>query len=556
MKKIKYIVSLVLAASLFSACLTSCEKEKKTETGFDIFDISAYDIVFSSSADASVKASANALKNRIEKGTSASLDVRDDRESTDKEILVGYTDRVESKALRDKLDVVKNEKAFAIEVNGNKICIMGKNADVTVRAVKYFAVNYIVNGKVDIPENLSIAQAANTSTVIIPENLVELKISEKKRVYAPSDKLSTDSLYYPTAAVLQYQENPADNGKIIATLNSSEYFYRILESTDGGDSWSEKALVSDKTNANCRGGRMPMLYELPADMGSYKKGTIVLAGTSSALNSSSEEKSAIVIYYSTDCGETWTGGQSIDFGAGRTDGDGIWEPCLIFDESTGRLYCFYSDDRDAAHDQKIVYKYTVDGVTWVGSNGNTVESAPFDAVASSEASLRPGMVSITKMSNGEYIMVYEVGHSKYGDSTATVHYKKSTDLADWSDISDVGPMVMSTDNRAFGSAPWCAYSEMGGENGLFITTGRYRDDRNSDPSEPDLFISFDYGKTFVTIDNPFDYKNTDLNLGKFGYSPYFVVANDGKTIYYFNTSFFKPANKTQCIEMVEIEIMP
>ncbi len=213
-------------------------------------------------------------------------------------------------------------------------------------------------------------------------------------------------------------------------------------------------------------------------------------------------------------------------------------------------------DRDSAHDQKIVYKYTSDGKTWVGANGSALESAPFEAVASSNSSLRPGMVSVTKMSNGEYIMVYDVGHSRYGDSTATVHYKKSTNLADWTDIADVGPMVKSTDNRAFGSAPWCAYSEIGGENGLFITTGRYRDDRNSDPSEPDLFISFDFGETFVTVENPFDYENTDLSLGKFGYSPFFAVANGGKTIYYFNTSFFKPANKTQCIEMVEIEIIP
>lgn len=546
-------------------CFSSCEKESGDTDTSEGFDIGAYDIIFPANSDKSLEACANALKARIEKMSGAVLNVKDDRTepgedvSAKKEIIIGSADREESKALRERLNGVNNEKAFAIESNENKIIIIGKNADITVRAVKYFVTNYLnvsENGKIDIPSDIQVARAADTETEIFPETLVELRLWKKQSVFSPFDKLSTQSLYYPTAVVTQHQSDPSKNGRIIATLNSSEHFYRILESTNDGESFKEIAQVYDRVNDNCRGGRMPMLYELPAKVGTLEAGTLVLAGTSSALSSSSSEMSAIVIYYSTDLGKTWTSGQSIDFGQGRTDGDGIWEPCLIYEEETGRLYCFYSDDRDASHDQKIVYKYTTDGKSWIGAQGSSPTGTPFEAVASSNSTLRPGMVSVTKMSNGEYIMIYEVGHSKYKDSTATVHFKKSKRLDDWSDVSDVGPMLISRDGVAFGSAPWGAYTPIAGENGMFIATGRYRDDRKTDPSEPDLFISFDCGETFVTVENPFDYKNTDLSLGKFGYSPFFVTANDGKTIYYFNTSFFKPANQTQCIEMVKIDIIP
>lgn len=210
----------------------------------------------------------------------------------------------------------------------NKIVILGKDDDITVRAVKYFAVNFVSTsekeGILPIEKGYSKANKADTGTVIFPENLVELKIGKKTGVISPDDKMSTKSYYYPTAVQLSYQKNESDNGKLIATLNSSEQLYRIMESSDDGASWKQIAQVTDKVNANCNGGRMPMIYELPASIGAYEKGTLVLAGTSSASKNSSEEKSAIVVYYSTDAGKSWTAGQNVDVGTGRTDGEGVW----------------------------------------------------------------------------------------------------------------------------------------------------------------------------------------------------------------------------------------
>ena len=549
---------MFLVISALFSCFASCNDENNGDGDTNISDNSNYAIVYSENASANIVKAVCALRDRVKARTNIELAVKDDIDEAPMEILIGDTDRDATASVKAKLDGVNNKSAFVIEAVGNKIVILGKSDDVTVHAIKYFATSFISDAGKDsaitIDPNHSSVHKADTDMIVFPENLVGLKFSDKISVYSHDDKFSAQSLYYPTAIQLRYQENAENNGKMLATLNSSEQFYRILESKDGTD-WKQIATVYDRVNSLCRGGRMPMLYELPADMGQYKKGTVLLAGTSSALNTSSQEKSAIVVYYSTDLGKTWTSGQNVDFGEGRTDGEGVWEPCLIYEESTGRIYCFYSDDSDPAHDQKIVYKYTSDLVTWTGSDGNGADSAPFDAVASADSKLRPGMVSLTKMDNGEYIMVYEVGHARYKDSTATVYYKKSKSLGDWGDVSYVGDVVLTTDKHAFGSAPWCTYTSVAGENGMFITTGRYRDDRNSDPSEPDLFISFDFAESFTHIENPFDYTNTDLHLGKFGYSPFFLTSSDGKTIYYFNTSLFKPVNKTQCIEMVRIEII-
>ena len=412
MKKIRSFFSIFLALTAIATGLFACNDTSDTDNSGDSengLNVSEYTIVSSQTASKNITSAAAALKKRVENSAKVTLNMSDDwyddseDVSSEKEILIGETDRAETASAKAKLDAINSNKAFIIEVSENKIVILGKNDDVTVRAVKYFAVNFVSSSKKEgilpIEKGYSKSDKADTSTIIFPENLVELKIGKRTGVISHDDKMSTKNYYYPTAVQLSYQKNEADNGKLIATLNSSEQLYRIMESSDDGASWKQISQVTDKVNVNCNGGRMPMLYELPASIGTYEKGTLVLAGTSSASKTASEEKSAIVVYYSTDAGKTWTAGQNVDIGTGRTDGEGVWEPCLIYEEKTGRLYCFYSDDRgfDATgdHDQKIVYKYTTDLVSWTGTNGNNVQSAPFEAVASSDSNLRPGMVSIS-----------------------------------------------------------------------------------------------------------------------------------------------------------------
>ena len=548
-------------ALLFSSCRHKPQEvDNENSVGFDI---SEYTIVHSTTANPDTQSAANALKNRIAKSTGVTLHVSDDSikkgedASAKKEILIGYTDRDESRALRTKLDGVNNDKAFAIEVSGNKICIMGKSADITIRAIKYFASNYVSTsqkqGTLNLPADLSTAKLADTATTIYPDTLIELKISKKYNLYLHSkDTTAASTVTYPKLVKLQHQANEADNGIMLATFNSSEYFYRIMKSVDNGDTWTEIAQVNDKYNLDLVGGRMPHLFELPVDMGQFKKGTILLAGTSSPKggNNASFEKSAITLYSSTDLGESWTSQPSLDYAKGKTNGEGIWEPFLIYEEETGRLYCFYSDDSDPEHDQKLVYKYTTDLKTWVGKDGKTGQTDdPFEAVACDNPKLRPGMISIAKMGNGEYIMTYEMVELSMNPTYA----KKTRRLDDWGDISDYGTEVLSVDGHSFGSSPWIAWSPVGGECGTLVVAGKHRVQDKTNKSAPPIFLSFDYGKTYIELENPIGYTITGGNRS--GYSPCVMFSADGKTLYYATNPNKVSEPDKAYVAMVRIDII-
>ena len=60
--------------------------------------------------------------------------------------------------------------------------------------------------------------------------------------------------------------------------------------------------------------------------------------------------------------------------------------------------CYYSDERDPAHNQKLVYTTTSDLKTW---------SAIQPAAANADSNARPGMAVVSKVPNG-YMMTYEL----------------------------------------------------------------------------------------------------------------------------------------------------
>lgn len=66
----------------------------------------------------------------------------------------------------------------------------------------------------------------------------------------------------------------------------------------------------------------------------------------------------------------------------------IWEPFLFSYNDT--LVCYYSDERDLAHSQKLSYQVSKDGVEW---------SDPKDAVAEPKEGGRPGMINIAQMND-------------------------------------------------------------------------------------------------------------------------------------------------------------
>ena len=72
-----------------------------------------------------------------------------------------------------------------------------------------------------------------------------------------------------------------------------------------------------------------------------------------------------------------------------------------------QLICYYSDQRDPAHGQKLVHQVSSDLKTW----GPIVNDE-----ANPNYSARPGMPTVSKMSNGQYFFTYENGGAPEGQS--------------------------------------------------------------------------------------------------------------------------------------------
>lgn len=317
---------------------------------------------------------------------------------------------------------------------------------------------------------------------------------------------------YPSIIELQHSEK--NNGKLIAAfsvadsgLRGKATSLRVMESTDGGKSWKalgEAFETIDKTIEACWN---PHLYELPEQVGDMPKGTLLLAGCS--IDAAQKRKSHITIWKSLNGGKTWKQFTVVAKGGGL--GEGVWEPYLYYED--GYLYCFYSDDTGTTYDQTVVYKRSKDGKSWE----NRVQ-----VVAADKFSYRPGMGIFTKMGNGKYFIVFEI----FGDwDGCPIHYKITDDITNWNP-SDLGkPLVADGGKYTMGSAPWCAWTPAGGECGTLIVTSKYGSET---PNK--ILVSFDYGNTFESIDNPLPYSDAE----SLGYSASLFFSADGKTLFYGN----------------------
>ncbi|MBE6608639.1 MAG: exo-alpha-sialidase [Ruminococcaceae bacterium] len=316
---------------------------------------------------------------------------------------------------------------------------------------------------------------------------------------------------YPT--VIELQHSSENNGKLIASFEIADSglrtgkptSFRIMESVDGGENWTQISEATESFDKSIEACWNPNLFELPEAFGGMPEGTLLLAGCS--IDPGQKEKSHISIWKSLDCGKTWEQFTVIDEGGGV--GEGVWEPYLYYED--GYLYCFYSDDSGKDHDQTVVYKRSSDCVNWEDQ---------VEVVAADKFAYRPGMGVITKMGNGKYFIVYEI----FGDwEGCPIYYKITDDITKW-DASDVGePLTAGT--YTMGSAPWCAWSPVGGECGTLIVTAKYGSET---PNK--ILVSNDYGKSFNVIENPLPH-SADNGLG---YSASLFFSSDGATLFYAN----------------------
>ncbi len=350
------------------------------------------------------------------------------------------------------------------------------------------------------------------ATTIEVKHTTDISVSE--------DNWWDRGVQYGRILVLNNQ-NKKENNVLLAThcelnagLTENAPGYPIYRSADGGKTWEVITRVTDTlTGANSEWN--PTLFELSTPCGEYPAGTIILAACS--VDPEHNKESHIRLYFSIDGGYTFEQGVVVETAGGLDDG--VWEPFLI-QLDDGSLVCYYSDDSDTKHSQKIVYKQSKDGVNW---------GEPVTVVASEIPEERPGMPVVTKLSDGSYFMVYEVV-DKNGIEGEPIFYRFSKDGLDWGDPSFIGNELMSKNGKkALGSAPYCAWTPVCGEYGALIVSGTHMR-KGESKTGSDYFVSYDNGKTWATIPHIIPYTSDD----HVGYSNSFAFSKDGKTMYAIN----------------------
>jgi len=264
---------------------------------------------------------------------------------------------------------------------------------------------------------------------LLAASLVAVFMPREASAYGPS------TMYTPPAGTLApgalyARAMQASNGKMYATFEqytTGVSTFPIFESTDSGKSWKKVGDVKD-THKGWGMRWEPHLYQLPQAIGGMAEGTLLAAGLVLPYDRS---KCEIDLYKSTDEGRNWTYVSTVAVGTQANPGsDPVWEPYLMV--VNNKLYCFYSDERDAAYGQKLVHQSTSDGLTW---------SAAVNDVAISGQ--RPGMVVVTQMPNGNYLMTYEIV------GIGGAYYKISSNIESWT------PADKGTVFDAGGSSPYC-----------------------------------------------------------------------------------------------------
>ncbi len=542
MKKINFlskILILVLTLSLVLSAFAACKgKEENQETPNEgLLDLTDFKIIRADFPRPQMVNEVVNMKNKIKDviGPDLPVCIDIDTPESEKEILIGNTDRAASKATLDMLKAQTSEDAYIINITDTKIVINGTTEQAVRRAVKIFMYKYVNVSSSGTSLNISagpvLAELYDASALWVEfENGVEVDLVQAATTLIQAQNAPTKDpvlgyltqitqVHYPRIVELQHQPNEEDNGKLIAhfrlaeTLSSTNACF--MESSDGGQTWSILSRPKEQKSGSLVPGQMAHIYELPAQLGDFPAGTLVYSSGSIDYSVRSE----IWNWYSTDCGKTWTQTSLIAVGGVIEPNDdwerqsGVWEPFTWYED--GWLYCFYSDDSDPRHDQKLVYKRSQDGINW----SDIVDVCKFD-----NSTERPGMFIMTKMGNGEYLMVYEYINAPGGHKN---FYKKTKDITSWNP-SDPGKAIQTADGYYGISAPSCLWIPAGGECGTLIATGT----GDTDGSHR-IFVSFDYGETWTTMKNPFTYnkKNDATEAGRIGYSPSFVLGADGHTVY-------------------------
>ncbi|KAF4459719.1 bnr asp-box repeat domain [Fusarium albosuccineum] len=276
-------------------------------------------------------------------------------------------------------------------------------------------------------------------------------------VFKPSDDYTSWKTIYGRSVQLQ-------DGSLLVTWEDYSpepplAHFPIWKSVDNGVTWFEFVNVTDQ-------------------LGDYKAGTLILSGMSLPADLS---EAWLDMYTSTDGGESWEFASHVVYAPGpetTKNGDkAVWEPFLLM--HNGELVCYYSDQRDESHAQKLSHIVTKDLKSW---------SDPVDDVAHSEYKHRPGMTTVAHIESvDKYIMTFELCDGPDGGCPS--YFKVSSSPYDFGSAEEHKILSNDTDTNP-GSSPfviWTPHPERDDGSGLVIMNGSGREEVfiNEDTAEPD-----------------------------------------------------------------------
>jgi hypothetical protein len=244
---------------------------------------------------------------------------------------------------------------------------------------------------------------------------------------------------------------------------------------------------------------------------------------------------AIYVYESVDQGQTWTRfGTPFTTLPQRVTG-GVWEPEFAVDNA-GELVMFYSDSSqyypgtsNVGHNQMLMQVKNTSGTS-------TGWSSPQQTVASSDATYRPGMITVSKLPDDHWFMTYELC---IGSPNCT-----STGGWNYGTVTDMGTAIQTTQGETLHHAPtnkWMT-SQISPINGSIIVTGQVMETSSGATSALNgtkLFVNnaVDGAGPWYLIDAPVHIPGADGNIPCNNYSNSILPGGNGLSILEFSGQY-------------------
>jgi hypothetical protein len=152
----------------------------------------------------------------------------------------------------------------------------------------------------------------------------------------------------------------------------------------------------------------------------------------------------------------------------------VWEPFILLYK--GQLAVYYSDQRDPKYGQKLCHQVSTDGLKW----GPVVND-----VAYANYTLRPGMITMAQIGNGQWMCSYELGMAV--DVPYAVHYKLANSPLHFGHAQPIEMKAANTGTIP-AAGPYTTWSPAGGPDGTIVVSDStynqlFLNKHNADPDK-------------------------------------------------------------------------